>query len=399
MFPRVDEQLCNGCGLCVEVCAGLAGSRAFSDTLPLDPFVGQCLESCVGRSTDQKVYAASQSGGVVSQLLIDALEASDVDACAVVGMERRHPPRPTAYMARTRRGVLDARASKYCPVPLLQVLREAAERSERIALVGLSCHMHGLQMLVQGGFAAGATVKLKVGLICDRTLTLAALDYLVRRAGAQRACNLTFRDKIRTGYPGDVSVEEEDGTVRHLPKSERMAIKDFFTPARCRLCFDKMNVLADVTVGDPWGIARNTKTGECVVVARTEGGRRALECSRASGTVETRPVPYEQVTAGQHIDAKRDDWSAYCRAWEQMGRPLPGYYRAVASSVPQEVASTRQIWSRLKWSLGLDDYASREKLLRHVTRIRASGRLHTWLRSALRLGGRLVRGLVRWDRG
>lgn len=390
-YPAIDDELCTECGLCLTVCAGIASNSSLGDALPQDPFTGVCLESWVGRACDPAVYTGGQSGGVVSQILLDLLDSGEVDACAVVRMPAGNPPRPSAVLARGRQEILEAQKSKYCPVPVLEILREAKRKNWRIAMVGLSCHFHALSLIENTRIDVASIVKLRVGLICERVLTLAALDYLVARAqqGDSRA-KLVFKDKCRTGYPGDVTVQDDGGNVSIVPRSERMAIKDLFTPARCRLCFDKMNVLADVTVGDPWGIEEADKeNGESVVVARTDAGRSAVSRAAVNGHLSLRPVAYDAILEGQGIDRKRIDWRAYSDVWKETGRPVPGFYTDIVAHAARPERRQARHRRQLRRALQLDLHRSREQLLRRARRTVVLARLRKYIQHALRLIRRL----------
>ncbi|MFW6115788.1 MAG: Coenzyme F420 hydrogenase/dehydrogenase, beta subunit C-terminal domain [Chloroflexota bacterium] len=367
-YPVIDECLCTQCGLCLKVCAGMSANTALARVLPPDPFSGSCLESWVGRSTDANVYRGGQSGGVVSQLLIDLLNSGEVDGCAVVKMVPGNPPRPTAFLARNKQEILEAQKSKYCPVPVLGVLREIERTNDRIAMVGLACHFHGLSLIEDAGVDLASEVKLKIGLVCDRTLTLAAVDHLVEEASHRgKSAQLVFRDKPRTGYPGDVTVQDGSGNVSVLPNSERMAIKDAFTPARCRLCFDKMNVLADVTVGDPWGVeGADKQDGESVVIARTEAGLSALAVGLSTGHLSLRPIDHSEILRGQDIGGKSADWRAYCEAWREMGQKVPSFYDSIGPHAPLSARSPREYRRKLRMALQLDRCRSREAVLEHA---------------------------------
>ncbi len=392
LYPRIDEERCTGCGLCYKVCAGAAEGPALQKALPEDPFTGECLGAWVGRSTDDEIYSKAQSGGVVSQILIDLLEAGEVDACAVVKMVAGNPPRPVPFLARTREEVLEAQKSKYCPVPMLSLLKEAKQTNIRIAMVGLACHFHGLAML-QEVMEVDTLVKVKIGLVCDRTLSLVAMDYFLKKTSMQGlASHLTFKDKTRTGYPGDVSVSDEAGNVSIIPKSERMAIKDFFTPARCRICFDKMNVLGDVTVGDPWGIeGAGSPNGESAVAARTETGLEAVRHSLDKGSISLRPIEYDDFTSGQGITKKREDWRAYCGIWAGKGLALPSFFETVAkqAGMPRKPAEKhRQL---LDDALKLNGRKSRTELLSNVRRSLAYRKARELLLKPARAGRKIIR--------
>lgn len=391
LHPVVDDKLCTECGLCLSVCAGIAAKPSFVEDLPDDAFTGVCLGSWVGRSQDPQVYEGGQSGGVVSQLLLHLLDAGEIDACAVVKMTTGSPPRPTAFLARDRQEILEAQKSKYCPIPLLPVVKEAESANWRIAMVGLACHFHALNLIESAGIDVRSIVKLKIGLICDRVLTLAAVDFLLDKASQRdRTAKLVFRDKYRTGYPGAVTIADEMGNVSILPKSERLAIKDIFTPARCRLCFDKMNVLADVTIGDPWGIeGADRQNGESVVVARTEAGRCVVERAFDNGDLSLRPVAYSSVLVGQGINRKRADWRAYCEVWDRTGQELPGFYKRVVRCAPAPGRHLTKYRRRLRRGLGLDMHGSRKEVLSYARWIARLLRVRAYLSKAVALARRL----------
>lgn len=79
-----------------------------------------------------------------------------------------------------------------------------------------------------------------------------------------------------------------------LPSSERVAIKDYFTPPCCRLCFDKMNVLSDVAVGDAWGVNEG-KEGFSVLLACTASGLALLGAAQKSGYLTLEAIEPEQI--------------------------------------------------------------------------------------------------------
>ena len=376
VYPTIDGRLCKNCRVCLKVCAGKTDNSTLLEALPENPFHGECLDAWVGRSNDDKVYHAGQSGGLVSQLLIDLLESGEIDACAVINMPPGNPPRAVPFLARRREDVMAAQKSKYCPVPLLQVLREAKDSNLRIAIVGLSCHLHGLKLL-EDVMDVKSIVKYRIGLICAGVMSCAAIDYLAKKTKTKNPISeLTFRDKTRTGYPGDVTVQDELDNVSIIPKSERMAIKDFFTPARCRVCFDKMNVLADVTVGDPWGLEGvDRQNGESVVIARTDIGSSLIEKSLNKNTITLHKVNYDDVVQGQKIDTKSAEWRTYCNLWTANELELPGFHDLIFPYSSSEThASVKSCARRLTFELTLDNHLSRKTVLRSTRRERIASK-------------------------
>jgi len=392
-LPVVDEQACNHCGLCRDACPGIHFGDSLVKQMPEDPFAGVVQEAYVGKAADKIFFENSQSGGIVSALLVNELTAGRIKGAVIVTMQPGTPPRPEAYIAKTPEAIYHAQKSKYCPVPLLGFIRELKNMEGPVAVVGISCQIHGLLNILDTIPKLHNKIAFTVGLVCDRILTFAALDYLVHKADLNHTTPtvLHFRDKRASGYPGDVHVFSVNGNSRVVPSKTRMQIKDYFTPARCRLCFDKMNVFSDITVGDPHGLQGvDRKCGESMLVVRTEKGREIVNCASQSGTINIRPVQYEQVLRGQGIDKKREQWRGYIEAWKQMGNTLPDYYAQVKNHAPFP-ADLQKYRQDLGYSLDLDGFSSRQELIRQVEKMLKKKQLYSRLLYPLRLPWRAGR--------
>lgn len=393
VLPAVDSAACTGCGICTKVCPGISLVPAVADRLAADPFTGAVLETYVGKAADKDLYANSQSGGIVSALLVDALNRQEIGGAVTVVMVSGTPPRACARLARSLAEIREAQKSKYCPVGLLSILSEVERQDRPVAFVGVGCQIQGLHNLCECFPRLKAKVAFTIGLVCDRTMTYAATDCLLKRAriATDDPKVLHFRDKACGGYPGNVNVVCSSGVAVALPSRMRMSMKDFFTPARCRLCFDKMNTLADVTMGDPWGIEdADTVGGESVAVIRTEIGRRIFRRALNEGAVTARETGYRQVLAGQGIERKRVDWRGYAAAWKDLGRPLPNFCEQFGPQAPsrQEGDPYRE---HLRHAIALDRYSARGRLIAAFERkqffLRVTGKLARPVRAAKRMLG------------
>ena len=363
-FPVIDETACTCCGLCMEICPGAGFGPSLLTALPADPFEGYCLNAYVGKALNGRIYDNAQSGGIASALLVEALEGHRIRSAITVSMEFGNPPRPSVKFSRNISEILQGQKSKYCPVPLLGFLRELKKEDCPIAVVGTSCQIHGLRNVLEKLPKLRTTVAFTVGLVCDRVLTYAALDYLVAKSeiDPDTQVMLNFRDKSVSDYPGDVHVTSVNGQSVIMPSKTRIRIKDYFTPARCRLCFDKMNVFSDITVGDPHGISGlERKRGESVVIARTEKGGEIIQAACQDKAIAVRPVPYDAVLSGQGIGRKREQWRGYVDAWAQSGHELPNYVEMVKRAAP---LLSRKVGYRngLQHALSLDQFPTREDL-------------------------------------
>jgi coenzyme F420 hydrogenase subunit beta len=291
---------------------------------------------------------------------------------------------------RTREEILKAQGSKYCPTPILTLISKILEDEGPVAFIGLGCHVHGLHNVMELFPELRRKVGPIIGLVCDRILTYGAIDYLLWRGKVSEGepVSLQYRSKELNGYPGDVRIGRKGETPVFLPKRERTQIKDFYTPARCRLCFDKMNVLSDLTFGDPHGMPdTDTKDGDSLVIVRTPVGRDALDGTIESGHLELRKALRENVLFGQAIEDKKKAFSGYCSKWLSMGRFLP----TQAATVHAKIPALSTAWDKgedIDLALALDSFASRMAMVRSTRK---------WLkrRSRIKKIGRIRRSLFK----
>lgn len=324
---RVDTTRCTACGQCAAVCPGwhLEPGLLPSDA---DPFPGRVLAACIGQAADAQVLADGQSGGVVTALLGHLLATGRIGRALVTEMPRDGSLRARAFLAGDAEGLGRAQGSKYCPAPVCAALPSDLDDdgAPPVAVVGVGCHVHGLRNALARRPQWARGVALTVGLFCDRVLAFGAIDHLVGKTGlaAADAVGFEYRSKRWRGWPGDVRVLAGGGREEFLDRKHRMACKDQFTPARCRLCFDKFNVLADVAVGDAWGLAEDGR-GASVVLARTPRGLEALASAERAGAVRLATVPAEAVFEAQRLGKRRAEWAAYTAAWKQIGGLAPDF--------------------------------------------------------------------------
>lgn len=342
VFPEIDPVVCTDCGLCYAVCPGIHFGKTLQEKLPSDPFVGRIISCHVGRATDDKIFFNSQSGGVATALLKHLFDTKQIEAAILAVMQKRTPPRGDVLVVYNSEGLLQAQKSKYTPIPMLKALRQVRGIQGSVALVGLPCHMHGLQNLMDTLPFFSKLIFYRIGLICDRVMTVAAIDFLGRKATKSPVYNLVFRDKSNPTYPGNPVVFMASGKKIILESSLRMVMKDFFTPLRCRLCFDKLNVFADVVLGDPHGIKDIDRVnGETEVLIRTEKGEKVVKQAIETLLITLRELNIEQAIKGQGIENKRKDWSAYMKAWKNMQKQQPSY--AFVSTLSSDTARQRAL--------------------------------------------------------
>jgi len=362
LVASINEEKCDGCGLCRAICPGAGIS--LQGLHGADPFKGNVLQAYAGHAGNEAIRASGQSGGIVSALLFYLLESGRIDAALVVAMPNDGSLRPRPVLARTRAEVLASQGSKYCPVAPGALLEDVRE-GERIAMVGIPCQMHGIHNLSRQGNPLAERIEYRIGLFCDRTLLFSCIEMMARQARLRmdEISGLEFRSKSRHGWPGEVCFALVSGEKRFFPASLRTNLKDLFTPPRCRLCFDKLNVFSDLAVGDAWGISPSAR-GDSVILARSEKGVLLLQEAAAHGFLRLEKIGMDRVFQGQNIERKRLDFSSFMELAGLEGRPLPRYEGLAPGflkTVEKSLAARNR--RRLNYDLAMARSISREEAL------------------------------------
>ena len=316
--PRIDNTECVNCGLCADVCP--AGKMAAPDpACGFDPFEGRVIGAYIGSLTDSAPLRNAQSGGIATGILLHALDTRRIEKVIVTGFSRENPLRPEARLTDDPSEILDARGSKYCPVALNTVLDQIAQTDAPVGFVGLPCHIQGLRLAQKRMPARFANIAFTIGLFCDRSLSYLIMDYMLRAMGLpkSRTDRFYFRSKAWRGYPGDIRVTTRTGMDHNLPREFRMSAKWLYTPLACRICFDKLNTSADISVGDAWGLEHNT-AGSSSVLTRTPLGEELVKEVSATGKAGLRRVEAISILEGQRISKRRTDQPAFLWAWDRL---------------------------------------------------------------------------------
>lgn len=256
-LPSLKEEKCNYCGICFIICPG--HSVNFKDLNlsifgqePKDILLGNYLNCYTGYATDYKIRYNSASGGLVTTLLIFALEEGVVDGVLVTKMNEENPLRPHPFIARNREEIISAAKSKYCPVPANVALKQILEDEGKYAVVGLPCHIQGIRKAEMINKKLNERIILHVGLFCAKTISFLGTQFLLRRIGVRKeeVKKLDYRGE---GWPGSMTIQLKNKQRKLLNLTSYYDSKfSSFVPWRCTLCVDGASELADISFGDAW---------------------------------------------------------------------------------------------------------------------------------------------------
>ncbi len=307
-----QADLCTGCGMCVGLCpyikemeekvaiierCGRSDGRCYRfcprtatdldaldemafGTKRADPVLGSYRSLSMVKASDKVVHAAGQYGGVVSALVIHALESGVVDAALLTKYSDRKSVLPRPAVARNREEVLACAGSKYTAAPTLSMLNELLSTGEKIAVVGRPCQVTAIRKMQRYDDRPEVkNIRLLIGLFC-----LWALEYRRYASYLTDQVDLKRIKKIDIPKNDDFIVYTNGGTAR-VPIDK---VKSFIRPT-CQVCFDVTAELADVSLGSTeWQDDWNT------MLVRSEAGEKLVQDALKAKAIATKKFPAER---------------------------------------------------------------------------------------------------------
>ena len=301
--PTIDQSVCVACGVCAKVCPGLG--HQYIENSDRDAVRGNALCAYNAWSIDPKIRHISASGGVVSLMVKQLLEDESYDLAFLVDSYDYHHQLSTIPV--TADNVQNISSSTYPKSRYLPVSHENAvayakrNRDKRLIIVGTSCAIRGFLAAVKQ-LDLNRENYLLLGLFCDSVFSYNVIDYYQQSVfcGEKKLESLHFKNKESGGWPGNMKFFFSDGSTEYQDKSERAKVKDYFMPERCLYCIDKLNVCADISLGDNYTEQDSSSLGSNSVIIRTEQGLAAW--SKVISELEYCNVTVEKIMEAQYVD-------------------------------------------------------------------------------------------------
>lgn len=304
-----------GCTLCTRACPRFRSWESELDTFLFgrsrtdEEVYGVSEDVLLARAADPELVARGQDGGLVSAILIYALEHDVIDAALVSTLDGDASGwKAVPGVARNRAEVLAAAGSRYTYSANTLAYPEAvAGGAERIGLVGMSC-----QASVPAAMAARKAGKvarrfaLSIGLLCSKTFDDALFPELLEaRYGIAR------EQIAKINIKGVLQIWTRDGGYHEVPLKEAHA----WTREGCKACPDFAAEHADISTGGIGAFPDWTLT-----VVRTARGRELLAAMLADGAIEARSA--EEDPGAVALMARLSRVSR--RRWPAGADPAPG---------------------------------------------------------------------------
>ncbi len=344
-LPQVDAEKCTRCGICLQVCPGhnvdfTNLNREIFGKLPENNLLGNYFGCFIGHAGEYDIRFDSASGGLVTAILIFALEQGIINGALVTRMDPEHPLRPQPFIARNRKEIIEASKSKYCPVPANVALKEIlkAKEEEKFAVVGLPCQIQGVRKAELANKKLREKIVLHLGLVCSHTDSFKETEYIFRKYRIQKD-KITKLDYRGQGWPGSMTIHSGDSWQKSIGLFEYIKVHNlcFYTPYRCILCGDFINRFADISFMDPWlpEIEASDKIGQTMILVRSPEGRKICDDSRDKKYIQLKTTTEKDVIRSQGRNRlSNKDLKAHFLLTRLLGRQTPEYNIALPASKP-----------------------------------------------------------------
>lgn len=278
---------CKPCGICAKICPRYDWSLSQLEKYVFDrerstgEDFGVYRRLTVAQARDSGILSVSQDGGVVTALLLFALETGVIDSAIVSGVDEKKPLMPVPKLAATSKEILECSGTRYFNSPNILALCDVVkQKKENAAFVGTPCQIQAVRKMQVGGLKKyTASLKFLIGLMCSESFSYEGL----MEKHVRETLGLSLSGIRKMNIKGKMLVTTESG-VTTIPLAE---VKQYARDS-CKFCDDFSSELADISVG---GLGLD---GWTFTVIRTQKGDELFSAAEKAGIIKTRNPSEEQ---------------------------------------------------------------------------------------------------------
>jgi coenzyme F420 hydrogenase subunit beta len=288
----LSEEKCLKCGICYMICPQV---KALDDELAKNYLwrkpIGNYRSLSSAKTTSRKVAKVATDGGVVTSLLLYALETGAIDGAIV--SRRVDPFMRLSAVVTTAKEVIDAAGSHFDEVAHLSevgrsytsfvpAIREVKKLRQagltRVAFVGTPCQIYSLRKMQLLHVVPSDIVVATIGLFCMENFSFTP----EARKKLERKLKLRLDKVSKINIKDDIIVTMEKGETLHIP----FEFMDEVARAACFACPDFANDFADISCG-----GLGSPDGYTTVLVRTKNGERLYNGARHKGYIREMKLP------------------------------------------------------------------------------------------------------------
>ena len=308
----INKNNCCFCGTCDSLCSRITVKENIPVVQEYDPECPMCLKYCAktyfprelfekeflnnnarkntllgcykniiaAKSNDMAALKVAQNGGVVTTLLIYALNTGLIDGVLLTDKEDNWRPKP--IVAKTPEEILAAAGSKYIIAPSLLAYKDAVykDKLEKLAFVGMPCQIQAARKLqlwppLSDKFGQ---IKLIIGLYCSSNFSYDLIRNMVQEKFKISMNQIKKFDIWR----GKFKIYTKDGAINEIPVNDLKKC----TWSSCQYCKDYSAEFADISVGT---VGAPLPDWNCVIT-RSQVGEILLDKAVSNGKISVVPT-------------------------------------------------------------------------------------------------------------
>ena len=341
--PFVDEQKCEKCGQCVEVCPGvMLEHKAFpQEAIPeLKEGWGPILEVNEGYASEDKIRFAGSSGGVATALALFAVEQAGYAGVLHTKVNPDNPIENIPTFSTTREEILQTTGSRYAPAAPCQDFNLIKNADGKCMFIGKPCDCAALRKACEIDTDLAKNIGVIISIFCAGTPSTAGTMAVLKTMGVSCINDVKTFKYRGEGWPGMAKVETKSSlTTDNLPEnvtvnsdgSREMTYAETWGSIltkhgqlRCRLCPDSTGEFADISVGDAWYRDTDNDDGSSLILSRTKSGYHFL-------TQATNYITYAKAKSEILPVSQSSVYNRRCQLWGRLyimkffKIPIPNY--------------------------------------------------------------------------
>jgi len=309
-----------GCTSCTRACPRFrawepqANEHLFDRERADDEVAGIYSDILLTRASDDMVHRMGQDGGLVSALLIWALDNDYIDGALTSYLEGGDAATWKAIpgVATNREEVLAGAGSRYTYSANTLAMDEAKERGlKRLALVGMSCQSSIAPVMWSRKIGKiSKPIVFNIGLLCSKTFDDAIFEELF-----EAKYRIPKSEITKMNIKGVFQIWTRDGGYHEVNLKE---CHDW-TREGCNHCPDFAAEHADISTG---GIGKDNDW--TLTIVRTDVGREIIQRMIADGSIEARPGdedPGAIALMRKLAEKSRARWPQWAQTEVRLGLP------------------------------------------------------------------------------
>ncbi|MHA1679832.1 MAG: polysaccharide pyruvyl transferase family protein [Promethearchaeota archaeon] len=279
-LPGIDKTLCVDCGKCLETCPSSSNNKYFvNNAFSHSSGFGFFSNAFYGHSLDRKLRYNASSGGIIKALVRYVIEKDKFDGVITLVENEDDPFEPVPEVVKSITMLPKITNSKYYPTSVCSKLREVFQgvpSRKKYVIIGKPCEIEAIRLFQQIHPEFRDRFFL-IGIFCAHVPSRQATIDLLKNLGVEKntVSKISYRGK---GWPGTFVVDA-GGECKSMPYEKAWALlsKKKYQHRRCSLCMDSTAELADLSIGDAWGVDDPEQVGFSFILSRNDDAEKLIQ--------------------------------------------------------------------------------------------------------------------------